>query len=501
MTGLHRASRGFSDPFSMRASLDMYAEDGQATGHRRFLQPNGIAGPCPCQHCTRHSGSGYQAASGRQPDHPHLDCHRNSQLPRVKDAGGRASRGGHCSPQRHPVFLGPGPFSQSDDLVRLSPPWELNPAQWSRSSELGARHCQPFREQCDCVTTYNHTRAHPFHVRVPHPLPHLRVNGQAYGYSRTMHYNLFMDKREDGSTRIPQNGHLDHPFPMANGHCTPKPRPSNRRDAHQNSGGSRENCNGHAHKGFFPTEVPQKHFNRDKPKEVCIRSPVDVSPEVPVVNQHQDSFLAKQAKEQDSVKDQIRQVVTDLEDVLGGLKQVQVEMKEVIEQIDHLTASMDLGEDPRSITCGSTSNVHASAHPGETPLSPPPNRDHALVECSRRSDEERIILRTNSPSPVHMASVVKTRCFTPPGHTKDLKHTNGHPPLPYFNHKADNPESRSHNLNPKVVIGNSTTMHSRTQKPPLYPQNGIYSKDSHPSSKAARTPANEWRGRQNNSVV
>lgn len=173
---------------------------------------------------------------------------------------------------------------------------------------------------------------------------------------------------------------------------------------------------------------------------------------------------------------------------------------QVVDQIDHLTAKMDLGEDPRNIAGGSPGNIRTSAHRGQLAVSPPRNRKHAQIEWPRGSDEERVILRTNSPSPVHMASVVKTRCFTSPGHTKDLKHTNGHPPLP-SDHKADNPESRSQNLNPQVVISNSTTTHSRTQKPPLYPHNGFCGKDSHPSSKAARTPAYVWRGRQNNSAV
>ncbi|XP_042185030.1 uncharacterized protein LOC112255693 isoform X2 [Oncorhynchus tshawytscha] len=45
-----------------------------------------------------------------------------------------------------------------------------------------------------------------------------------------------------------------------------------------------------------------------------------------------------------SVCEQIRQVVSDLEGVLGGLKQVHVEMKEVVQQIDRLTANIDLEE-------------------------------------------------------------------------------------------------------------------------------------------------------------
>ncbi|XP_061695648.1 uncharacterized protein LOC133511073 [Syngnathoides biaculeatus] len=464
----------------MRASLDMYTEGAQATGHRRFLQSNGTVDLCPCQRCAHHGGPRYQA------DHPHLDGRRDTQPLWVKDAGGRISRGGHCSPQRRPVFL--GPLIQSSDLPQPSPPWELNPAQWSHLPEPGTRHWPSFREQCDCVTGHNHARAHPFQFQIPHPLPHLRVNGPAYGLSRTMFYDEFVDKGANGSACTPQNGHLDHPFPLVNGHSAPKPGPSKRRDTYFDSGGS--DCNGHPHKGFFPTEVPQKHLNRDKPKGIIGRSPVVISTEAPVSNQHQE--LGKQPRGQDSVRDQIRQVVTDLEDVLGGLKQVHVEMKEVIEQIDHLTANMDLGEKPRSVAYGSSSGVLVAVHRGELVASPQSGRRAAPVEWSRRSDEERIILRTNSPSPVHMAAVVKTRCFTQPGHAKDLKHVNGHPPLPDHDYKADNPESRSQNLNPEIVIGNSTTIHSRTQKPPLYP---------HESTKAARTAEYAWRGRQNNSMV
>ncbi|XP_057712602.1 uncharacterized protein LOC130929472 [Corythoichthys intestinalis] len=505
MTGLHGARRGFSESFSMRASLDMYTEGVQATGHRRLLQPNGTVGPCPCQRCTRHAEPGFQGASGKQPDHPHLDGRRDTQPLRVKEVMGRTFIVGHCSTQKKPMFLGHDPHSQSDDLARLSPPWELNPAQWSHSPEPCVRHCQSFREQCDCVTTYNHTRAHPFHVRIPHPLPHLRVNGQAYECAMLAHCDTFVKKDKDTSYCTQQNGHLDHPFSMFNGHYMPNPGPSKKRETHQGSGGSVETCNGAIQKAFFPTEVPQKHLHRDKQNGLCVRSRVVISSEASVASQHncQGSDLTEHPRGQDSVRDQIRQVVTDLEDVLGGLKQVHVEMKEVIEQIDHLTANMDLGEKPKSITCGSSGKVHVAVQTaalgGEFAMSPPSSRKSILVNCSRRSDEDRIILKTNSPSPVHMASVVKTRCFTPPGHTKDHTHINGHPPIPYPDHKAEHQESHSQNLNPEVIIRNSTTMYARTLKPPLYPQNGRCNKDSQPSSKVGKTPA--WRGRQNDSVV
>ncbi|KAK1152484.1 hypothetical protein AOXY_G31163 [Acipenser oxyrinchus oxyrinchus] len=43
-----------------------------------------------------------------------------------------------------------------------------------------------------------------------------------------------------------------------------------------------------------------------------------------------------------SVRDQISRVVLDLETVLGGLKQVHQEMKELVQQIDQLTSKLDL---------------------------------------------------------------------------------------------------------------------------------------------------------------
>ncbi|XP_041085262.1 uncharacterized protein LOC121300669 [Polyodon spathula] len=62
-----------------------------------------------------------------------------------------------------------------------------------------------------------------------------------------------------------------------------------------------------------------------------------------------------------SVRDQISRVVLDLETVLGGLKQVHQEMKELVQQIDQLTSKLDLtgvesGNGYRSDTVTSTSS-------------------------------------------------------------------------------------------------------------------------------------------------
>lgn len=97
-----------------------------------------------------------------------------------------------------------------------------------------------------------------------------------------------------------------------------------------------ECCPGHggSPKGFFPTEVPPKHLNQTRQRGPCVPTPGTASPKLsgsPASGDPRGQGLevVKQNKRPDSVRDQIRQVVMDLEDVLGGLKQVHVEMKEV----------------------------------------------------------------------------------------------------------------------------------------------------------------------------
>lgn len=331
----------------------MYTEGAQATGHQRFLQHSNTPAPCPCQRCIHYEpyghngGPGYQPASARQSDHPSLDFRTDTRAPRVKDVGGRAfivdrvEKSGHHSPQRRPVFAGQGPYSQSDDLSQVCP-WELNAAQWSYPLEPGVRHYSSVREQCGCVVRSN-TRAHPFNAGIPHPLPHLQVKGQGYRHRRTVRYVSVDEEESCGCTfknyhldlHSPQLGHLH----MPNGHCRSRPvfiEGGEEEDSHQDrgrlKGGSEEGLNGCG--GFFPTEVPQKNLNQNRRKGSYVPPSGIPSPETSKSTsvssyQHQGSEVTRQKKRQDLVRDQIRQVVTDLEDVLGGLKQVHVEMKEV----------------------------------------------------------------------------------------------------------------------------------------------------------------------------
>ncbi|KAM3866272.1 uncharacterized protein ACN63O_009950 [Diretmus argenteus] len=512
----------------------MYTDGARTAGHHWFLQHSG---PCQCHHCVHyeppyphHGGPGYRPTPA-QTDHPSQDRRRDIQAPRLKDVGGRAfaadraERSGHRSPQRRPVFAGPGPYSQPDDLSQ-NYPWDLNPAQWNYPPEPGVRHYPSVREQCGCVV-WGDARAHPFNTGPPQPLLHPQGRGQVHRHRRTVkyvseegeevgwgcaaeHYHL------EAQIHRPQPGHLHVP----NGHCGPRPvgfeggeeRNSNQ-DRGRFKGGSEEGCNGRgaSHRGFFSTEVPQKHLNQSRRKGPCVPPPGTSSqePTKATANSHQGADLLQQKGRQDLVRDQIRQVVTDLEGVLGGLKQVHVDMKEVVEQIDRLTANIDLSEEGPTITLGGSGHFHTSSNPGDLNMALVPNHKPAPVQVSHHIDEDHIILRTNSPSPVHMASVVKTNRVAPSGHRKDVHRDrpgmNGHPPHLYpprdSNHVSQtHSEPPPRSLDPKVLIGNSTSS-ARTQKPLPYPQNGRCGKGPYPPPNPGRTPACPGRGRQSTSMV
>lgn len=163
---------------------------------------------------------------------------------------------------------------------------------------------------------------------------------------------------------------------------------------------------------------------------------------------------------------------------------------QVVQEIDRLTASIDLGEEVPCLAQeeATPTNFYASSNGDD------------LLPALPHTREDRIILRTNSPSPVHTASVVKTSHFTPANHSKDTNHApgmNGHPPQLY---PARDSDPRPQSLDPKVIVWNSTS-NSRTQKPPRYPQNGRCGKGLHSPPQPAGTPTYPGRGRQNASMV
>lgn len=327
-------------------------EGAQIAGHHHLLQRinTSTSTSCPCPHCVQreqpaHSHYGVP----RQTVHPALHCRRDVQAPRSKDVGGqvfaadRVERSSHHSPQRRPVFVGLGLHSQTGGLCHVCH-WEFNPALCHFPSESVERHYLPVREHCGCMVR-NDTRTHHSNSGIPHPLPHLQVRSQGYRHRRTVRY---LSVEEESCGCSPKNYHLESCSPhlghlyIPNGHCEPKTvifEGGDERDSHQEQarrrGGSEECCSGHggSPKAFFPTEVPPKHLNQNGTRGPCVTVPGTASPNLSRSTgddpREQGSEVAKQNKRQDSVRDQIRQVVMDLEGVLGGLKQVHVEMKEV----------------------------------------------------------------------------------------------------------------------------------------------------------------------------
>lgn len=321
----------------------------QIAGQHQLLQRINTSASCP--HCVRHEQRAHSHHGvPRRTVHPALDCGRDAWAPRFKDVRGQAfavdrgERSSHHSPQRRPVFVGLGLNSQAGELCHVCH-WELNPELWNFPPESGERHYLPVHQHCGCVVR-NDIRTHHGNVGIPHPLPHLQVRSQGYRHRRTVRY---LSVEEESCRCSPKNYHLESYNPhlghlyIPNGHCEPKStifEGGNESDSRQEQtwlrGESEECCPEHqtSPKRFFPTEVPLKHLNHNGHRGPCVPTPGTASPKLSPSAANGDprgqrAEVAKQNKKPESVRDQIRQVVMDLEDVLGGLKQVHVEMKEV----------------------------------------------------------------------------------------------------------------------------------------------------------------------------
>lgn len=326
-------------------------EGAQIAGHHQFLQRINTSTSCPCPHCVQHEQRAHSHHGvPRQTVQPALHCRRDVQAPRFKDVGGRlfavdrVERSSHHSPQRRPVFVGLGLNNQTGELCHVCR-WEFSPALCNFPPEAGMRHYLPVGEHSGCMVR-NDSRTHPSNTGIPHPLPHLQVRSQGYRHRRTVRY---LSVEEESCGCSPKNYHLEFCNPhlgrlyVPNGHCKPKTvifEGGDERDSHLEQawlrGVSEECCPGcgGSPKAFFPTEVPPKHLNQNRQRGPCVPTPGTAGPKVsrsPASGdpRGQGAEVMKQNKRQDSVRDQIRQVVMDLEDVLGGLKQVHVEMKEV----------------------------------------------------------------------------------------------------------------------------------------------------------------------------
>ncbi|KAM9478740.1 uncharacterized protein ACWYII_006317 [Salvelinus alpinus] len=112
---------------------------------------------------------------------------------------------------------------------------------------------------------------------------------------------------------------------------------------------------------IFSTEVPQRDMGGLRPQQSPSKPcpvPEDIQTRPPRGDQgsRSGSGLTGSKKHQKVVRDQIRRVVENLEEVLGGLKDIHQEMKEVVQQIELLTSSIDLNEEEASPSLPSDSS-------------------------------------------------------------------------------------------------------------------------------------------------
>ncbi|KAL0966532.1 hypothetical protein UPYG_G00296400 [Umbra pygmaea] len=235
-----------------------------------------------------------------------------------------------------------------------------------------------------------------------------------------------------------------------------------------------------------------------------------------VKKKNQGSARENRGKE-GTVRDQIRRVVLDLEGVLGGLKQVHVEMKEVVQQIDRLTANINLEEehisrnssphggtshpnprDRRGPKTGTAELVLNLKIPGDQrppcteldhPVPSPPEprglpgvlkynqRGNGGLGALYRDHDHTVTIETTSPSPILTASVIKTNRVAITAfkdHKDNRQRQNGHTDLSSagteMNHVTSDlgmtPSLRPHPHDPSDT-GNTVTS-PRRQKPPVH---------------------------------
>ncbi|XP_059425027.1 uncharacterized protein LOC132159505 [Carassius carassius] len=106
------------------------------------------------------------------------------------------------------------------------------------------------------------------------------------------------------------------------------------------------------------------------------------------------AFSSKQSER--AIRDQIQRVVVNLEEVLHGLKEIHLEMKEVVQKIDLLTADIDMGNEGRGdplkgCHSGKIEGVCSDKSSLKTPtpsLAPPayPIKDQGLHDAGQKQE-------------------------------------------------------------------------------------------------------------------
>ncbi|XP_024276964.2 uncharacterized protein LOC112250777 [Oncorhynchus tshawytscha] len=226
---------------------------------------------------------------------------------------------------------------------------------------------------------------------------------------------------------------------------------------------------------IFSTEVPQRDMGGPtlRPQQ-SLSKPCpaleDIRTRPPRGDQgsRSGSGLTGSKKHQKVVRDQIRRVVENLEEVLGGLKDIHQEMKEVVQQIELLTSSIDLSEEASPSLPGDSSSsgvAKSSSHQrlrgeearqGEAALSSP-IRTNSLQPHNPASS---LVCLPHQPAPSpHRSSPVRPPTPALPPLSTNPPHPNTTAPSVKSQHYPHNPASspkRAVYITPSTLLSFTT---------------------------------------------
>ncbi|KAL4658879.1 hypothetical protein GN956_G2338 [Arapaima gigas] len=277
------------------------------------------------------------------------------------------------SPERKLLFTGPWPPPASHNTLgeSTSAKWNHIPEAGQRRSTLGST-CY---RTCDCAGLRHQTASHPFlrKYMLPPAAPHRGQEHrrepayvpekQFWGYPREKYERAAYGSALEHSTK-----HFNSYHNLNSNFCHGQESYHMPKDPSRSKSHPEKVCKGpKSCQGVIcSSKGSQSHRDSSSHQILCLSGDHIACVPSKVVSEGQSPQKGPRLDERKtmrpSVRDQIRLVVADLEDVLGGLKQIHLEMKEVVQQIELLTSNIDLGEEeptdgfPSNTICSSSSS-------------------------------------------------------------------------------------------------------------------------------------------------
>ncbi|KAJ8374635.1 hypothetical protein SKAU_G00052150 [Synaphobranchus kaupii] len=395
------------------------------------------------------------------------------------------------------------------DPVSQRGPWDSGSARWNQAPELRQKRSSPGREplrECVCSSHGYQTQPHPsgrkyvsppptgFKGQESYGVPGYMVERQFRGYARENYQRgshvsgqahaaacSFNRQHGSNSTFIHGQEYSDYNHGL--------------RDLTRAKNRPEQGCNGPSSTQglIFSTEVPQRELDYNRQRSLCWPGNVtDIQNKYSSREQGQkkDPGNDRPKMSQAAVRDQIRRVVVDLEGVLGGLKQVHLEMKEVVQQIELLTSNIDLGEEepsnsfPSDTLCSSSSSgVMVSSHRGVG--SHQPKQVDPACSSLRNTPTHSNPPALNPSVIVANQAAALSQHGNPPRNRTCASPTAGVPPATSpRGQESQNRTAQSRPTLPKPAFRsqNQPAAHGpggttcRSKKPPPYPHNGQVAK-------------------------